>query len=56
MNNITFQKLRAADFEYFSHIAGVVSEIRNAFEKTPEMEGTLALTCALLYDTLEDTP
>ena len=41
--------------EYINHIGSVVFEIMNAAKHTKEFNLDLALKCALLHDTLEDT-
>lgn len=41
--------------EYLNHIGGVVFEILSAISHTEEMNGNLAIKCALLHDTIEDT-
>jgi (p)ppGpp synthase/HD superfamily hydrolase len=42
--------------EYINHIGSVTFEILKAIEQTPGMNADLAVTCALLHDTIEDTP
>ncbi|MEY3444833.1 MAG: hypothetical protein RLZZ519_3114, partial [Bacteroidota bacterium] len=41
--------------EYINHIGSVVFEVMAALQQTQEMNAELALTCAILHDTLEDT-
>lgn len=41
--------------EYLSHIASVGMEIQWALQSDPHADGALALQCALLHDTIEDT-
>ncbi|WP_207625721.1 HD domain-containing protein [Niastella populi] len=41
--------------EYINHIASVVFEIQNAMQHTADFDGELAVSCALLHDTIEDT-
>ncbi len=41
--------------EYINHIGSVVFEILNASKSTPNFNLDLAIKCALLHDTLEDT-
>jgi (p)ppGpp synthase/HD superfamily hydrolase len=41
--------------EYINHIASVAFEVSNALQYTDSMDGDLAIKCALLHDTLEDT-
>jgi len=42
--------------EYINHIGSVAFEIMKALEHTPGMNARLALSCALLHDSIEDTP
>lgn len=42
--------------EYLNHIGSVVFEVMAALRHSPGMNANLALKCALLHDTLEDTP
>jgi (p)ppGpp synthase/HD superfamily hydrolase len=42
--------------EYINHIGSIVFEILNAIHYTENINADLALKCALLHDTLEDTP
>lgn len=41
--------------EYINHIGSVVFEILSAIRYTENMNADLALKCAILHDTLEDT-
>jgi (p)ppGpp synthase/HD superfamily hydrolase len=41
--------------EYINHIGSVTFEILNALTHGPEMDGDLAIKCAVLHDTIEDT-
>ena len=41
--------------EYINHIGSVVFEIMNAIQHTADFNGELAVPCAFLHDTLEDT-
>lgn len=41
--------------EYINHIGSVVFEVMNALPHTEGMNARLAVTCALLHDTIEDT-
>lgn len=41
--------------EYINHIGSVVFEIMNASRKTPDFNTELAIKCAFLHDTIEDT-
>lgn len=40
---------------YLNHIGSVAMEVLWALSATPELDGDLAVQCALLHDTLEDT-
>ena len=42
--------------EYINHIGSVVLEILNAVRFTENMNSDLAVKCAVLHDTIEDTP
>lgn len=54
------QKYGGADagekVEYLNHIGSVVFEVLNAVQHTENMNADLALKCAILHDTIEDTP
>jgi (p)ppGpp synthase/HD superfamily hydrolase len=41
--------------EYLNHVGSVVFEVFNALQYTNDFNGELAVTCALLHDTVEDT-
>ncbi|MDW8849405.1 HD domain-containing protein [Flavobacterium sp. MMLR14_040] len=41
--------------EYINHIGSVVFEILNAIQSTENMNAGLAIKCAILHDTIEDT-
>jgi len=41
--------------EYINHIGSVVFEVFYALQQTASFDGELAITCALLHDTVEDT-
>lgn len=41
--------------EYINHIGSVVFEILNAMRSTENMNSDLAIKCAILHDTIEDT-
>ncbi|MCW7539782.1 HD domain-containing protein [Aquabacterium sp. A7-Y] len=41
---------------YSNHLAVVVTELMAALPATPGADGDFAVQCALLHDTLEDTP
>lgn len=42
-------------FDYINHIGSVAMELIWALNNTPEADGNLAIQCALLHDTIEDT-
>lgn len=42
--------------EYINHIGSVTFEVLKAIEETPGMQAGLAMKCALLHDSIEDTP
>jgi len=42
--------------EYINHIGSVVFEVLKAIDHTEEMNAGLAIKCAVLHDTIEDTP
>lgn len=42
-------------YDYINHIGSVAMELMWALHGTPEADGNLAIQCALLHDTLEDT-
>jgi len=41
--------------EYINHIGSVVFEVLNAIRSTENMNSDLAIKCAMLHDTIEDT-
>lgn len=41
---------------YITHIGSVTFEILAAINETKQMNTALAITCAILHDTIEDTP
>jgi len=41
--------------EYLNHIGGVVFEVLNALQHEKDINADLAIHCALLHDTIEDT-
>lgn len=51
------QKVPASDLSYVVHITNVAMEVANALVhfKEDTLDGTLAIQCALLHDTIEDT-
>lgn len=42
-------------YEYVNHIAAVAMEVLHALSDHPDYDANLAIQCALLHDTLEDT-
>ncbi len=42
--------------EYLNHIGSVTFEVLKAIEHTTGMNARLAISCALLHDSIEDTP
>ncbi|MEO8843584.1 MAG: HD domain-containing protein [Kofleriaceae bacterium] len=48
------QRMTGGELPYLVHVASVASEVIAALE--PGLDGDLAVQCALLHDTLEDTP
>ena len=42
-------------FDYINHVGSVAMELIWALNNTPEADGNLAIQCALLHDTIEDT-
>jgi (p)ppGpp synthase/HD superfamily hydrolase len=43
-------------YEYSNHPAAVAMEVSHALLQHPDYDGDLAMQCALLHDTIEDTP
>jgi (p)ppGpp synthase/HD superfamily hydrolase len=43
-------------FEYLNHIGSVAMELVWALPTAPDVDGNLAIQCAILHDVLEDTP
>lgn len=41
--------------EYINHIGSVAMELIWALSQTTDIDGSLAIQCALLHDTIEDT-
>ncbi|MCP4438916.1 MAG: bifunctional (p)ppGpp synthetase/guanosine-3',5'-bis(diphosphate) 3'-pyrophosphohydrolase [Aureispira sp.] len=41
---------------YINHIGSVATEVIHALPSTPQEDADLAVQCALLHDTIEDTP
>lgn len=46
---------KGEQFEYINHIGSVTFEIFAAFNEEETMDADLAIKCALLHDTIEDT-
>ncbi len=42
--------------DYLNHVGSVVMEVIHALADAPEVNGDLAVQCALLHDVIEDTP
>ncbi|MBC6996214.1 HD domain-containing protein [Neolewinella lacunae] len=42
-------------FEYLNHIGSVTFEILNALQQAEDLDADLAIQCAVLHDTIEDT-
>jgi len=49
------QTVPGTQLPYVVHIANVAMQVMAALARTEGLDGTLALQCALLHDTLEDT-
>lgn len=49
------QKFPGTDWPYIVHISMVCMEVFAAVAEEPDTDGDLAVQCALLHDTLEDT-
>lgn len=51
------QKVPSSDLSYVVHIANVAMEVTNALVQGDheDLDGTFAIQCALLHDTIEDT-
>lgn len=47
--------LEGQQFDYINHIGSVAMEVIWALNCTPNLDGNLAIQCALLHDSLEDT-
>lgn len=43
-------------FEYLNHIGSVAMELVWALPTAPDVDGSLAIQCAVLHDVIEDTP
>jgi (p)ppGpp synthase/HD superfamily hydrolase len=48
------QKVPGSGFPYVVHVVKVATEVLRACYETPGLDQTLAMTCALLHDTVED--
>ena len=49
------QKMPDGKSPYLLHICEVSTEVSRALQFTPNLDGNLAIPCALLHDTIEDT-
>jgi (p)ppGpp synthase/HD superfamily hydrolase len=49
------QKEPGADLPYLVHVVSVTAEVIAALPAMPDIDADLAVTCALLHDTVEDT-
>ena len=47
--------LEGQQYDYINHVGSVAMELIWALNSTPAADGNLAIQCALLHDTLEDT-
>lgn len=50
------QRFPGRDLPYIVHIASVAQEVMAALTAEPRPHGELSVLCALLHDTVEDTP
>jgi (p)ppGpp synthase/HD superfamily hydrolase len=50
------QAIPGSDIPYVAHVAQVALETMQALLHTPGLDANLAVQCALLHDTIEDTP
>ena len=50
------QKEPGSDLPYLVHVVSVAAEVIAALPTLPDIDADLAVTCALLHDTVEDTP
>lgn len=48
------QRVPGSGFPYVVHLTKVAAEVMHACALEPALDGTLAVTCALLHDSLED--
>jgi (p)ppGpp synthase/HD superfamily hydrolase len=49
-------KVSGSDLPYLVHVVSVAAEVIAVLPASPGVDGDLAVTCALLHDTVEDTP
>lgn len=49
------QKMPGEELPYLVHVVSVAAEVIAALPTMPELDADLAVTCALLHDTIEDT-
>lgn len=49
------QKVPGEELPYLVHVVSVAAELIAALPTMPEIDADLAITCALLHDTVEDT-
>lgn len=49
------QKMPGSELPYLTHIVAVAAELMTAIAREPVDDPDLAVTCALLHDTIEDT-
>lgn len=54
-NSDTQQLVSGTDIPYLMHFSMVAMEVIAALGKEPDLDGNLAVQCALLHDTIEDT-
>src|SRR5436190_1520846 len=48
------QKMQGSDLPYVVHLTKVAAEVMRACAEEPGADATLAVTCALLHDCVED--
>lgn len=51
----TAQTVPGSDLPYLVHVVAVTAEVIAVLPSHPELDADLAVTCALLHDTVEDT-
>lgn len=49
------QRVPGTELPYVAHVTWVTAEVLAALPSTPSVDGELAVLCALLHDTIEDT-